>query len=151
MIMGEWGWVYERVLDAKLSFSLHGLRHRFPESERPYWEEYVGKRITIDDEYKTGLLLIQPRRVADHRNLYVVAIQRDGYAWLQNVYDKVNQAEQEFREQYCKVKGWNRHKLTVAQAIEISEQAGFRRAGEIRRRKKQSGRREHSKVIRLQP
>jgi len=147
--MSEWGWVYERVLDSKLSFSLHGLRHRLPEAERPYWEEYIGKRITIDDEYKAGLLLIQPQRVVNLSNLYIIAVLRGGYAWLQDAHEKVHRAEQEFCEQYCKVKGWDRNTLTVEQAREICQQEGFRRAGEMRRRKNKIGRRGRGKVIRV--
>jgi hypothetical protein len=124
------------VLDSKLSFSLHGLRHRLPEAELAYWEEYIGKPVTIDDEYKAGLLLIQPRRVANLSNLYVIAVVRGGYAWLQNVHERVRRAEQEFCEQYCKAQGWDRNTLTVEQSIEITEQEGFRRAGEMLRRKK---------------
>ena len=105
--MSEWDWVYERVLDSKLSFSLHGLRHRLPEAERPYWEEYIGKPVTIDDEYKSGLLLIQPRRVSNLTNVCGVAVVQEGYAWLQNVYETVSRTEEEFCEHYCKAKGWS--------------------------------------------
>jgi hypothetical protein len=128
-------WVYERMLSSHLSFSLHGLRYRLPKAERQYWEEYVGKRITIDDEYEAGILLIEPRRVANSTNLYAVAVVRGGYAWLQNVYERVHRAEDEFLQEYCKTKGWDPIALTMQQSIEITEQPGYRHAGEILRRK----------------
>jgi hypothetical protein len=122
---------YERVLDSNLSFSLCGLRHRLPEAERPYWGEYIGTPITIDDKHKAGILLIQPRRALNLRNLYAIGVVRGGYAWLQNVYERVQRAEEKFYEEYCKAKGWDRNTLTLEQSIEITEQEGFTRAGEF--------------------
>ena len=134
--MIENDWVWERVLDRALCFSLHGLRHRLPETEMPYWLEHVGKRITIDDEYKTGILLIEPRRTINLSNLYAVAVVRGGYAWLQNVSERVDRAEQKFCERYCEANGWDRNALNIEQAMEITSQEGYRRAGGILRKKK---------------
>jgi hypothetical protein len=96
----EWGCVYERVLDRHLGFSLMGLRHRLPEIERPYWAKHVGKQITVDDEYKRGILLIEPRRMGNLRNLYVIRFIRNGYAWLDNVYVAVENAEELFIKEF---------------------------------------------------
>jgi len=125
-------YVYERVLDSHLSFSLHGLRHRLPEDQRPYWGEYIGKQITVDYEYKIGLLLIQPCHVSNLSNLYAVAFVRNGYAWLRDESERVHRAEEDFIEQYCKAKGWNRETLTVEQGAEIVESEGYKRAGELK-------------------
>ena len=127
-------WVYERVLSSKLGFSLHGLRYRLPEGERSYWAEYIGKRIMIDDEYKRGVLRIDPRRVIGLSNSYVVTYVRGGYAWLRNDSERVEKAEMEFLANYCKAKGWDRETLTLEQAAEITESEGYERAGELKQK-----------------